>query len=113
MRRRYIGIDLGGTNIKGAVVNERGEIIRQSTCPTHAEQGAEAVTATIADMIRDLAKGEDIAGVGLGCPGTVDDNCGTVVYACNLGWINYDVRGALKKMTGFSVRLVNDANAAA
>ena len=106
IRKRYIGIDLGGTNIKGAVVNERGEIIRQSTCPTHAEQGAEAVTATIADMIRDLAKGEDIAGVGLGCPGTV-------VYACNLGWINYDVRGALKKMTGFSVRLVNDANAAA
>ena len=113
MRKRYIGIDLGGTNIKGAVVNEQGEIIRQSTCPTHAEQGAEAVTATIADMIRDLAKGEDIAGVGLGCPGTVDDNCGTVVYACNLGWINYDVRSALKKMTGFSVRLVNDANAAA
>ena len=113
MRKRYIGIDLGGTNIKGAVVNERGEIIRQSTCPTHAEQGAEAVTATIADMIHDLAKGEDIAGVGLGCPGTVDDNCGSVVYACNLGWINYDVRSALKKMTGFSVRLVNDANAAA
>ena len=111
--KTYIGIDLGGTNIKGAVVNEQGEIIRQSACPTHAEQGVEAVTATIADMIRDLAKGEDIAGVGLGCPGIVDDKCGTVVYACNLGWINYDVRSALKKLTGFSVRLVNDANAAA
>ena len=111
--KTYIGIDLGGTNIKGALVNEQGEIIRQSTCPTHAEQGVEAVTATIADMIRDLAKGEDIAGVGLGCPGIVDDASGTVVYACNLGWINYDVRSALKKLTGFSVRLVNDANAAA
>ena len=111
--KTYIGIDLGGTNIKGALVNEQGEIIRQSTCPTHVEHGVEAVTATIADMIRDLAKGEDIAGVGLGCPGTVDDKCGTVVYACNLGWINYDVRSALKKLTGFSVRLVNDANAAA
>ena len=111
--KTYIGIDLGGTNIKGALVNEQGEIIRQSACPTHAEQGIEAVTATIADMIRDLAKGEDIAGVGLGCPGIVDDKCGTVVYACNLGWINYDVRSALKKLTGFSVRLVNDANAAA
>ena len=111
--KTYIGIDLGGTNIKGAVVNEQGEIIRQSACPTHAEQGVEAVTATIADMIRDLAKGEDITGVGLGCPGIVDDASGTVVYACNLGWINYDVRSALKKMTGFSVRLVNDANAAA
>ena len=111
--KTYIGIDLGGTNIKGALVNEQGEIIRQSACPTHAEQGVEAVTATIADMIRDLAKGEDITGVGLGCPGIVDDASGTVVYACNLGWINYDVRSALKKLTGFSVRLVNDANAAA
>ena len=111
--KTYIGIDLGGTNIKGAVVNEQGEIIRQSAWPTHAEQGVETVTATIADMVRDLAKGEDIAGVGLGCPGIVDDKCGTVVYACNLGWINYDVRSALKKLTGFSVRLVNDANAAA
>ena len=111
--KTYIGIDLGGTNIKGALVNEQGEIIRQSACPTHAEQGVETVTATIADMIRDLAKGEDIAGVGLGCPGIVDDASGTVVYACNLGWINYDVRSALKKLTGFSVRLVNDANAAA
>ena len=111
--KTYIGIDLGGTNIKGALVNEQGEIIRQSTCPTHAEQGVEAVTATIADMIRDLAKGEDIAGVGLGCPGIVDDASGTVVYACNLGWTNYDVRSALRELTGFSVRLVNDANAAA
>lgn len=113
MMKTYIGIDLGGTNIKGAVVSEVGEIVRHSTCPTHAEQGIEAVTATIADMIRDLAKGEDIAGVGLGCPGIVDDAGGTVVYACNLGWINYDVRSALRELTGFSVRLVNDANAAA
>ena len=111
--KTYIGIDLGGTNIKGALVNEQGEIIRQSTCLTHAERGVEAVTATIADMIHDLAKGEDIAGVGLGCPGIVDDKCGTVVYACNLGWTNYDVRSALRELTGFSVRLVNDANAAA
>ena len=109
----YIGIDLGGTNIKGAVVSETGEILRQSSCPTRAEAGAVAVTESIANMINDLAAGREISGVGMGCPGTVDDAGGTVVYACNLGWMHYDVRAALREKTGFSVRLVNDANAAA
>lgn len=36
-----------------------------------------------------------------------------MVYACNLGWVHYDVRTALRELTGYSVRLVNDANAAA
>lgn len=111
--KHYIGIDLGGTNIKGALVNEQGEIEKQSSCPTHAEQGVEAVTETIAQMIRDIGKDETIDGVGLGCPGMVDDKNGKVVYACNLGWVDYDVRTALKELTGYDVRLVNDANAAA
>ena len=111
--KHYIGIDLGGTNIKGALVNENGEIIKQNTCPTRAEQGVEVVTENIAQMIRDLAKDTSVSGVGLGCPGTVDDKTGTVVYACNIGWVDYDVRSALKELTGYDVRLVNDANAAA
>lgn len=111
--KHYIGIDLSGTNIKGALVNEQGEIVKQNACPTHAKQGVEAVTETIADMIRDLAEGVTIDGVGMGCPGTVDDKAGTVVYACNIGWVDYDVRTALKELTSYDVRLVNDANAAA
>ena len=111
--RQYIGIDLGGTNIKGALVSEAGEILKQRSVPTHAEAGAEAVTKAIAAMICQLAEGGSVSGVGMGCPGTVDDREGTVVYACNLGWVHYDVRTALRELTGCSVRLVNDANAAA
>ena len=40
--QRYIGIDLGGTNIKGALVSETGKILKQRSVPTHAEAGAEA-----------------------------------------------------------------------
>ena len=111
--QRYIGIDLGGTNIKGALVSETGKILKQRSVPTHTEAGAEAVTKTIAAMICALAEGESVSGVGMGCPGTVDDQEGTVGYACNLGWVHYDVRTALRELTGYSVRLVNDANAAA
>lgn len=111
--KNYIGIDLGGTNIKGALVDENGMILRQSACPTRARLGPAAVTASIAAMIRDLAAGQSVSGVGMGCPGTVDDAAGTVVYACNLGWEHYDVRSAIRELTGCELRLVNDANAAA
>lgn len=111
--RKYIGIDLGGTNIRGALVSESGEILRLHSVPTRAEAGAGSVTGSISAMICDLAEGESVSGVGIGCPGTVDDDAGTVVYACNLGWVHYDLRAALQNLTGYSVRLVNDANAAA
>ena len=72
----YIGIDLGGTNIKGALVSETGEIAREVSRPTRVGLGAEAVCDGIAAVITELSSGVDrtsLGGVGLGCPGTVDD----------------------------------------
>lgn len=109
----YIGIDLGGTNIKAALVTADGEVLREENCPTDAARGADAVTDAIAALIDRLAAGGEIAGVGIGCPGTVDDESGRVLYACNLGWSDYDLRTALRARTGLAARLVNDANAAA
>ena len=112
----YIGIDLGGTNIKGALVRETGEIVREESRPTRAGLGADAVCDGIAAVITALADGVDraeLGGVGLGCPGTVDDASGRVLYANNLGWKNFDLRAAIKARTGLSPRLGNDANVAA
>ena len=109
----YLGIDLGGTNIKGGVVNEAGEILREASRPTHVELGADAIADGIAAVIRELEQGERFAGVGLGCPGTVDDESGEVVCAFNLGMIHYDLRGAIESRTGYAIRLGNDANVAA
>ena len=109
----YLGIDLGGTNIKGAVVNEAGEIVREASRPTNVDKGPDAIADGIATVIRELEQGEKFAGVGLGCPGTVDDESGEVVCAFNLGLIHYDLRGAIKQRTGYEIRLGNDANVAA
>lgn len=109
----YLGIDLGGTNIKGGVVNEAGEIVREASRPTHVEQGPEAIADGIAALIRELEQGETFGGVGLGCPGTVDDESGEVACAFNLNLIHYDLRGAIKARTGYEIRLGNDANVAA
>lgn len=109
----YLGIDLGGTNIKGAVVTESGEIVREASRPTHVEQGPDAIAGGIAAVIGELENGEHFAGVGLGCPGTVDDESGEVVCAFNLDLIHYDLRKAIRERTGYEIRLGNDANVAA
>ncbi len=109
----YLGIDLGGTNIKGGVVNDAGEILCEASRPTHVEEGPEAIADGIAALIRDLEQGEKFAGVGLGCPGTVDDESGEVVCAFNLDLIHYDLRAAIRARTGYEIRLGNDANVAA
>lgn len=112
----YIGIDLGGTSIKGAVVTEGGTILKEASCPTQRKSGPEHVAREIAGLITALAEGYDpqaIGGVGVGCPGIVEDHSGIVRYSANLHWENFDLRAAVQKYSGYTVRLANDANAAA
>ena len=108
-----IGIDLGGTNIKGAVVGESGEILREASRRTETARGAERVMDQMAELIRELENGLEISGVGIGCPGTVDNAAGVVRYANNLGWAQVDLRGGLEARTGYAPQIANDANAAA
>lgn len=110
----FIGIDLGGTNIKGALVHLSGEILLEKSIPTDVQDGAEAVCDRIAAVIQSLVSvSAPPDGIGIGCPGTVDNASGRVLYANNLGWKNFDLRRALALRTGFSVQIGNDANVAA
>lgn len=111
----YIGIDLGGTNVKGALVSEAGEILREESRPTEVARGTDAVCDNIAAVITALAEGvseNELGGVGVGCPGTVDDEAGIVRYAANLGFADLDLRAQLARRCGYRVRLGNDANVA-
>ena len=91
----YIGIDLGGTNIKGALVSAKGEILKEHSIPTRVDLGPEAVAGRIGQVIAQLSIGEDtVGGVGVGCPGTVDDASGIVRFAANLNFVNFDARCA-------------------
>ena len=112
---RFIGVDLGGTNIKVALVDEKGQIVAERSRPTLLPRTAEAVCDDIAALCAELtaeAK-EPIGGIGVGCPGTVDDETGIVLYSNNLDWSNFAMGPYLTHKTGLPVRLVNDANAAA
>lgn len=107
----YLGVDLGGTNIKAALVDADGAIIKEASTPTKLPRPAEAVCDDIAALCNQLAQGQQVAGIGVGCPGTVDG--GLVRYSNNLDWHDFAMGDYLRARTGLPVALANDANAAA
>ena len=114
----YIGIDLGGTFIKGAVVSDSGEMLASDKIPTERALGPDKVIANIAGLSEKLLtlSGKtkaDIVGIGIGVPGMIDGKRGVVVYSANFGWRNSNITEPLEKLTGLPVRITNDANAAA
>ena len=116
--KKYIGIDLGGTFIKGGVVCEDGRILYQDKVPTQSELGGDRVSENIArlcEIVRQNAGVEwsDIVGIGVGVPGMIEPKKGVVVYANNLGWEDFTLGEKLEKLTSKRVRLANDANVAA
>ena len=119
MTKRYVGIDLGGTNLKLGLVSAEGRILDRLTTPTEADGGPDHVLERMAQAVRDLSEQAgietgDVAGVGVGAPGPLDSKAGVVLFAPNLkGWTNIPVRDTLHEKLGLLVNLENDANAAA
>ncbi len=113
------GIDLGGTKIQAAVVSDDGEVAGQSRRPTPTQGGPQDVANEIAGALREAAaeagvEMSDLDGIGVGSPGKVDDDAGTVAGAKNLpGWSgSFDLRRALEKACGTRVSLGNDVQVA-
>ncbi len=114
-----IGLDLGGTFIKGGLVDDGGKIVAKSKIPTRIQAGPEAVAADMAAqalaLIADAGvKKEDVRGIGIGSPGAIDSENGIVNYANNLtGWIDVPLAAYINAKTGLGVKVSNDANVAA
>lgn len=114
----YIGIDLGGTFVKCGIITRDGEMIIKNQIPTNPELGAKDAARRISLEIDDMINKagvlrEKVAGVGMGVPGMIDGERGIVVYADNLKWQNEPIAKYLEEYSGFKVKAVNDANAAA
>ena len=118
MKKYYFGIDIGGTFIKGAIVDGDGSIIASTKLPTERDLGAERVFSNVlatTQALLDIAKmkKDDITAIGIGVPGTVDSESGVVSSARKLGWVNFDITKRIEATLGLPVRVANDANAAA
>jgi glucokinase len=112
-----LAIDLGGTDLRAAVIDASGRIVAFAATPTDAKGGPVAVVDQIVGLlaqVRGRVSGLDILGLGVGAPGPLDPRQGIVIDAPTLaGWRNVPLAGLLSEHLALPVRLENDANAAA
>jgi glucokinase len=110
----HIGLDLGGTNVKCAVVDEGLRVLATDACGNGAAEGPEAVLDTVAALGRAIAEpfGE-VLSAGLALPGHFDTEAGTGVLLPNLPgeWVGRPIAGPVGERLGVPVRLINDVRA--
>ena len=111
---RYLGIDIGGTNIKAALIDGHGCVLARAAAQTRPNGTIETLVDRIEALLGELpyAAG-DITSTCLGIPGIVDGATGPVVFAPSLGLRDADAVPAFERLLGMPVSLANDAVCAA
>lgn len=111
----YLGIDIGGTKIAGAIVTEAGRVKRRQDAPTPAREGGAAVLEAALALARILCAGEAIKAVGIGAGGQIDPASGVVLSATDLlpGWAGTPLKSAFAEALGVPAFADNDVNALA
>jgi glucokinase len=115
----FVGVDVGGTNIKIGVVDDNGDTLARTAVPTDEVAGAEAAMRRSHDAITGLLAElslpfDDVAAVGLGTPGSMDIPKGLILEPPNMpSWRYFPLRDCLSELCGKPVGFANDANAAA
>lgn len=114
----YIGIDLGGTNIKGGIIEENGNIIYKDMIPTNAGRDYKEIVKDIAGLINKMLSDasvdiSNIKSIGIGAPGTCNAKEGIIICASNIGFDNVPICEELGKYFAVPVFVENDANCAA
>src|SRR5262252_944751 len=114
----YVGLDLGGTKILAGVFDHSLECIGTAKLSTKSQRGVDKVVERIARCAQDAVDEADltmkqVAGVGIGAPGAVDFEAGTVIFAPNMeGWKDVPLKKELEKKLNVPVFVENDGNIA-
>ncbi|MBN9682384.1 MULTISPECIES: ROK family protein [unclassified Corallococcus] len=109
-----LGIDLGGTFARAAVVDGKGEILASAKVAVQ-DRKPQGVVETIAQAAEEAVKksGVKVDGCGVGAAGQIHKDTGVISVAPNLGWRDVPLAAMLTKRLGFDVKVVNDLSAAA
>ena len=119
VRPLWLGVDVGGTNIKIGLVDDQGQVVGKTSIPSQASSPPDGTLDRVVAAARELVAQagfdwDDIPRVGLGTPGTMDIPRGMMLDPPNMpGWHFYPVRDRLAAVCGKPVSYANDANAAA
>lgn len=113
-----IGVDVGGSSIKGGAINDKGEVLDVFTMVINRYDEPEITFGNLADEINNFIKthqySEPISGVGLGIPGLINKDTGVVASSPNMPkWLNFNIKKCLEEKIKLPIKLVNDASAAA
>ena len=113
-----IGVDIGGTSIKGAAITEKGEILDRFSLKMDRLAEPEITYGKMCDEIEKFLKDKpyknEIIGIGLGVPGILDREAGIVKSSPNMPkWINFKINDFVQKRLNLPVKIVNDASSAA
>lgn len=114
--KKFIGCDLGGTNLRAAIVDiETGEVMYQSSVPTLAREGHNAVMNRMGELFLNVIQSsgislKNIGGIGIGVPGTLDLEKGETLFLPNLPgtWPHVPLRSTITRLTGLPTVLLND-----
>lgn len=111
------GVDVGGTTVKMGLFQTDSTLVDKWEIPTRKVSAEDVILSDIASALLEKISAhgierEDVVGIGVGVPAAVN-NGGFVKKVANLGWENKDVKKELEELTGFLVRVENDANVAA
>lgn len=109
-----IGIDLGGTNIAGGLVDSEGMLIYKESVPTCKERTPDEIIHDICCMISSLSNhsNSDIEAVGIGIPGIADPITGDVTVCVNLGWYDVPLKQMISDCISYPIFIDNDATVA-
>ena len=122
MSKFAIGVDIGGTTVKLGLFNREGEVLDKWEIPTRKENGGAQILPDVAASIQEKLqeKGiseENLAGIGVGAPGPIDEKGNIIGGAVNLGWGEFNIPQALREQLklgeSVAIKAANDANAAA
>ena len=114
----YIGVDLGGTNIAVGVTEESGKMLMKHSVKTRADEGYESVVTRMIEAVREVIRlsgieGKNVAGVGVGVPGVVNNDTGEVLLAENLNWMKVPMAKDMERELGLPIIMGNDGDCAA
>lgn len=115
---KYIGIDVGGTNLKAGLVDESGLILATHSIKVAQVDDADSLAWTLVSLTQELCRAagvslEQVVSVGVGVPGTVEIRSGTILYTCNLPLKNVPLRKLFHRYLATPLYIENDANCAA
>ncbi len=106
-----VGFDLGGTNIRAALVSREGEVRVRHSRPTNSPRGSDAVIRDMVALIKETLSQapSPVVGVGIAAPGPLDPQAGIIINSPNLKWYNVPLKRTLEDALGLAITLDNDS----